>query len=108
MLGFKEEIEIGNTTGTTKTSVEARIDTGAAYSSIDVKLASELKLGPIVKYITIRNSHGDSLRPVVEGLVKIKGEEIKVLLSISDRSSLNFPVLIGRNLISQGFYVGKK
>ena len=50
--------------------LKARIDTGAQNSSVDLITAQNLKLGPIVKTKTIRNSHGNSLRPVVEATVE--------------------------------------
>ncbi len=41
-----------------KKKVLVKIDTGASKSSIDLDLASELRLGPIIKTKLIKSAHG--------------------------------------------------
>ena len=83
----------------------ARVDTGATRNSLSREIAKELDLGPAVETVSIRNSHGNSVRDVVEVEVELSGEKKKTKFNISDRSKMTYPVLIGRNLLSQGFLV---
>jgi len=83
----------------------AKIDTGADNSSIDMELASELQLGPIVKTKRIISSHGKSLRPVVEVTMDLAGKTITEYFTLYNRSHMKFPVLIGKNILRQGFLI---
>lgn len=83
----------------------ARIDSGAARSSIDLDLAFKLDLGPIIKTVKVISSHGKQSRPVVEAEVEIKGKKIKTSFNIADRKDMKYPVLIGRNVLKNGFLV---
>ena len=85
--------------------VTARVDTGATKSSMDLKLAAELKLGPIFKTRKVKSAHGDSLRPVVKGTVIIKGKQLSSDFTLADRNHLKYPVLIGRNLLRKGDFL---
>jgi len=98
-IGFIEKIKIGNKT------LPARIDTGAAYSSICTELAEKLKLGPVIKHIKVRTSNGEERRPVVEAEIEIKGKKIKTLLNIADRKNMIYPILIGRRVLRNSFII---
>lgn len=89
-----------------KTEVVAKIDTGAVKSSIDSKLASELKLGPIVGSRIIKNTHGSSVRVVIQAKLVIAGEEVKAKFTIADRKRMKYKLLIGQNVLKKlGFLV---
>jgi len=104
IIGLVEKvIIIGN--GKKKKSVDSRIDTGAEKSSIDMKLASELNLGPILKTKKIKSAHGIRLRPIVEVEVILAEKNMKELFSIVDRSHMKYPVLIGQNILKNGFLI---
>ncbi len=83
----------------------ARIDTGATKSSIDVSLASSLKLGPVVASKLVKNAHGSKLRPVIEANIEIEGKKIKSLFTLADRSHMKYKVLIGQNILKEGFLI---
>ena len=85
--------------------IEAKIDTGAVTSSIDTKLASKLKLGPIVRTSTVVSSHGRKVRIVVEAEIVIKGKKMKVHFNIATRKNLKYKVLIGNNVLKNNFLV---
>ena len=54
----------------------------------------------------IKSSSGESeIRYVIKTSVSIGGREIKTEVSLTDRGSMKFPVLIGRRLLSRGFLV---
>ena len=48
IIGLTEKVKLFSDNGKNKTLI-AKIDTGASRSSLDIKLASELNLGPIIK-----------------------------------------------------------
>lgn len=85
--------------------VVARIDTGAARSSVDLDLASKLKLGPIVSKSTIISSQGRSVRPVVKAKIEIGGKRLNCFFNIVSRDHMRYKILIGRNILKRGFLV---
>ena len=99
----------------------ARIDTGAAFSSLDArdlkveagfaefKLAkkyggSKLRL-PIVDWLTIRSSEMSETRPIVEVEFCIGPKRVRSRVNLNDRSAVRYPVLIGRNTLKENFIV---
>lgn len=54
----------------------------------------------------VKNSFGKSeLRFFVETIIIIFGEEYPIELSLSERSNMNYPILIGRKLLNDRFIV---
>jgi len=103
IIGLTENVTIkGSSHGK---ELVARVDTGATKSSIDISLAAELKLGPVVDSRLIKSAHGTKLRPVVEVNVIIGGKEIKARFTVADRSQMRYQVLIGQNILKQGFLI---
>ncbi|TKJ17763.1 hypothetical protein CEE44_04490 [Candidatus Woesearchaeota archaeon B3_Woes] len=104
VVGFVEDVTLfGNSTK--KKKVKARIDTGAVKSAIDAKLAAELHLGPIIRRKLVVSTHGRTLRPVMEAEVKIRSKKLKAEFTIADRSHMKFKVLIGQNVLKEGFLI---
>lgn len=99
VIGLTEKIKINGK------EIAAKIDTGAAYNSICSSLASKLKLGPIIKSVAIRSSHGSTRRPVVKANVEIKGKVFETEFTIASRMHMRYQVLIGQNLLSRGFFI---
>lgn len=83
----------------------ARIDTGAAKSSICQSVLDELKIKPSKKEIKVRSAHGTSVRPVVRTIVKIASKKIRASFSVIDRGHMKYEILIGRNILRKGFLV---
>ena len=83
----------------------AKVDTGASRSSIDTRLASELKLGPIVKTKLIKSSHGSSLRPVVEAYIHLDGKNLHTQFTLADRKHMKYKILIGLNTLREGNFL---
>jgi hypothetical protein len=107
VVGIIEEIEI---CGKESIKTMAVFDTGARMTSIDVRLAALAKLGPIVKTTKISNpsQKGQVRRPVVEAKLKVAGKEFDILVNIQDREHMTFPVIVGRNIITNNFVVDTK
>lgn len=96
----------------TNGDIEARVDTGAAYSSLHVDKVEELNdwicftrgeityKVPIDRQIKIRNAHGKNARPVIKLDVVFRGKRYnQVEFTITDRAGMKYEVLIGRNLL---------
>lgn len=110
--------------------IDAKIDTGAYTSAIhchNIKIAEKDN----VKYVTfnlldpshpdyndkrfrvplhakrkIKSSIGKSEeRCIIKTLITLFGEKFEIELSLSDRSKMEYPVLLGRKLLKKGFVV---
>ena len=103
MIGLIEEIKMyGN--GKNKILM-AKIDTGASKSSMDVKLAAELHLGPVIKSKLVKSASGSKIRPVIEAKIVLAGKKAKEEFTLADRSHLKYSVLIGQNILKHGFLI---
>lgn len=87
-----------------KKTVNARIDTGASQSSIDITLAHDLGLKNYIGKVNVISANGIKTRPIVEIEYELSGKKIKSNFTLADRSNLNYPVLIGRNDL-KGFII---
>ena len=86
--------------------VNARIDTGAQTSSIDVKLAAELNLGPIIETKNVKSAAGVGLRPLIKANINIRGKTMESLFTIANRDHMKYSVLVGRNILREaGFLI---
>lgn len=106
--------------------IEAKIDTGAYTSSIhcdsievvDSKvrcvfldethpnytgIAEEFD---IVKQVNVRSSNGmEEMRIMIRSHITILGETYKILLTLTNRSNMNYPILLGRKFLHGKFLV---
>ncbi len=100
----------------------ARIDTGAATTSIDarnikikdgnmVEFCLPKKYGgirillPVVELKTVKSAVGDNRRPVVEMEMCIGSVRFREQVNLNDRSKMEYPLLIGRNVLKNNFIV---
>ena len=104
IVGLIENIKIETKEGKKKT-IKAKIDTGASKSSLDLNLASKLKLGPVIKSKVVKSAHGNRLRPIVVATIELAGKTIKTQFTLADRSNMRYQVLIGINVLKKGFLV---
>ena len=102
----------------------ARIDTGAAKSSLDVRELRVLdnnaefrlseKFGglqirlPIIEWRHVRTNEGLKRRPVVELELCIGTRRLRTLVNLDDRTGLKYPLLVGRNTLKGSFIVDVK
>jgi len=83
----------------------ARIDTGAARSSIDTDLAEKLGLDlKNAEKIEVKSSLGQEERPIVWVTLQIDGRSIPTRVTVNDRSHLSSAILVGRHDLD-GFVV---
>ena len=107
-----------------KVKLPARIDTGAAKSSLD---AQELKVHedrvefklprkygglhlrlPIIEWRHVRTPEGLERRPVVELEICLGSSRIRTLVNLADRSMVKYPLILGRNFLKENFVVDVK
>lgn len=102
-------------------TLPARIDTGATVSSLDARDMSvrnqvaEFMLGkrygglrlrlPVVDWVQVRSSTGVEKRPVVEIGICLGPKLVRTLATLRDRSEMNYPFLVGRNVLNGSFMV---
>lgn len=106
IINGEEKVRVVGLNGKTET-VLARIDTGATRSSVDKELARKLgmlKKENILWKDTYRSAVGVQPRPIVGFHYWLAGRKIKSTASVTDRSKMKYPVLIGRNDLG-GFLV---
>ena len=110
--------------------IEAKVDTGAYNGAIHVSLVSEVEKNDkkIIRFILldedhpeyhgktfetdefekkkVRSSNGEiQERYVIPVSIILKGIELKVKLSLSNRKDLRYPILLGRKIIKKYFIV---
>lgn len=108
---MKEKTIIGLTTPVIvfgkkgKKEVIARVDTGATKSSIDTDLAKTIGVGPELKHALVKSAHGTRRRGVVLVDLMMGGEMKKAEFTLADRSHLKYLVLVGQNILKNGFLI---
>lgn len=103
VIGLAEKVNVKHRDG--KKSVIAKIDTGATKSSIDTNLAAELRLGPVIKSKLVKSAHGSKLRPIIEAEIELAGKNIKSEFTLADRAHMKYRILIGQNILKDGFLI---
>jgi hypothetical protein len=104
-----------------KITLPARIDTGAATTSLDARElvvrddiaefrlsetygGNKMKL-PVTAWKQVKSSGAEQRRPVVELDICIGDKLLRVEANLMDRSRVQYPLLIGRNVLEKGFVV---
>ena len=98
-IGYTEEVVLTGTRGSE--TVRAKSDTGAKRTSIDTRLAAEIGAGPIMAISKVRtgSAKGTRSRPVVDVVVGVGGNQHTVTASVEDRSHMEYPVILGRDIL---------
>jgi len=107
-----------------RVKLPARIDTGAAKSSLDARELTvhedrvEFKLPqkygglrlhlPIIEWRHVRTPEGLERRPVVELEICFGSERFRLLVNLADRSMVKYPLILGRNFLKENFVVDVK
>jgi hypothetical protein len=107
-----------------KVKLPARIDTGAAKSSLDARELKvhedwvEFKLPrkygslhlrlPIIEWRHVRTPEGLERRPIVELEICLGSKRIRTLVNLADRSMVKYPLILGRSFLKEDFVVDVK
>ena len=107
-----------------KVKLPARIDTGAAKSSLDARELKvygdrvEFKLPrkygglhlrlPIIEWRHVRTPEGLERRPIVELEICFGSRRIRTLVNLADRSMVKYPLILGRSFLKENFVVDVK
>ena len=104
IVGLVERIKIR---GKKTVATLALMDTGARSPSVDIRLASRAQLGPIIGLSKIKQASSKKkiIRPVVKAKIEIRGRKFNIEVNLQDRSHMNFPIIIGRNILSGNYIV---
>jgi hypothetical protein len=99
VIGYIEEVMVSGTAGSVQTL--AKSDTGATRTSIDTSLAAEIGAGPIKSMTRVKSGSLKSgkARPVVDLVIGIGGTQHTVTGSVEDRSHMDYPLLLGRDVL---------
>ncbi|QSW98075.1 RimK family alpha-L-glutamate ligase [Haloterrigena alkaliphila] len=99
VIGYTEKIVLSGTSGSK--TVLAKSDTGATRTSIDTALAADIGAGPIKSITKIRSGSSKTARsrPVVDVVVGVGGNQHTVTASVEDRSHMDYPVILGRDIL---------
>jgi RimK family alpha-L-glutamate ligase len=99
VVGYTEEVVVHGTQGSK--TVIAKSDTGATRTSIDTSLAAEIGAGPIKSVMKVKSGSLKSgkSRPVVDLVVGVGGRQHTVTASVEDRSHMDYPLLLGRDIL---------
>ncbi len=100
VLGYTTRIRITGRDGATQAI--AKSDTGARRTSIDTDLAGRIGAGPLVGTTEVRSGtgRGTETRPLVDVDLCLDGRWRTVTASITDRSEMTYPVLLGRDVLA--------
>ena len=125
-IGLGQDITIGAVEEITilpwNITLPARIDTGARRTSLD---ARDLKIVgktvnfrlvnpngkdqiirlPLKGMQRVHSASGNPKRPVVEMTICIGQKKMTIDVNLANRSRMTYPLLVGRNVIKQGFLV---
>ncbi|MFW5939859.1 MAG: RimK family alpha-L-glutamate ligase [Halolamina sp.] len=98
-VGYIEEVVVTGTSGSEQ--VFAKSDTGATRSSIDTGIAAEIGAGPIKSMTRVKSgsTRSGKSRPVVDLVIGVGGTQHTVTASVEDRSHMQYPLLLGRDIL---------
>ena len=102
VLGVIEDVIIRGKNG--PVTIQAKVDSGALRTSIDEKLAHELGLEMGADKLHVRSANGESVRPTAKVTYEIAGRKISSVVTVTDRSQMTCPMIIGR-LDMNGFLI---
>jgi hypothetical protein len=104
-----------------KVKVPARVDTGAAMTSLDARDLkvkedmAEFRLPgrhggvpirlPVAAWETVKSAGGQQRRPVVEIDICLGPKVLHVKVNLIDRSRMKYPLIVGRNILEMGYVV---
>lgn len=84
--------------------VMAKLDSGASRTSFDIHLAKQLGLEFREEKVKVKSASGRGERETVKLTFILQGKKITTVASVTDRSHMKYPIIIGRRDL-QGFLI---
>ncbi len=109
IIGVIEEVILRGPGGEIQT--RAKIDTGAARTSVDTDLARKLGLGPVERRIRTRSAAADrpEERDVVKAIIVIGSRAFETHVAVTDRKDMRYHVIVGMDVLRQaGFLISPR
>lgn len=99
VLGYTTRVRVTGRDGAE--AAIAKSDSGAERTSIDTGLAGRIGAGPLVGTTAVRSGTGSETetRPLVDVDLRLNGRWRTVTASVTDRSEMSHPVLLGRDIL---------
>lgn len=120
-IGWRELVEIKINQ---KIQILAKVDTGAEYSALHATDISIKKRGGeyyaifrvnpkiekqhmiVKRFVKVRSSNGETqLRPLINASAVIAGRKVKLDMTLTDRTPMNYDMLLGRKALVGKFVV---
>lgn len=105
-IGTVEEVTVIGPKGAIP--VQAKIDTGAARTTLDTDLAVRAGLGPVMDHVRIRASAANEpeKRDVVPARIVIAGRRFEIAAAVTDRKDMRYHMIVGMDVLrTSGFLV---
>jgi len=102
VLSIIEPITITN--GGLIRQYDAKLDTGAYRTSLDYSVVKEMNLGLLAEKFWAVSANGRQEREAVKLNYNLAGKRITTTATVTKRSHLKFPIIIGRRDL-KGFYI---
>ncbi len=106
VIGVIEEVTLRGPGGEVR--VRAKIDTGAARTSLDTDLAKRLGLGPVERRVHTRSAAADrpEVRDVVRVTLVIDSKVFDAHAAVTDRKDMKYHVIFGMDVLRRsGFLI---
>jgi hypothetical protein len=99
-IGYQEFVSIVGQFA--EVQLNAKIDTGADRTSLDMDIAARVGAGPIVDTVVTHSASGSRKRILARVKIQIRGKSYTVNAAVEDRSKMSSEVVIGRDILETG------
>ncbi len=109
VIGVIEQVTVRGPAG--EIEVRAKIDTGAARTSLDTDLAKKLGLGPVERRIRTRSAAADrpEVRDVVRATLVIDSRVFETHAAVTDRKDMKYHMIVGMDVLRKsGFLISPR
>ncbi len=109
IIGIIEQVTVRGPAG--EIEVRAKIDTGAARTSLDTDLAKKLGLGPVERRIRTRSAAADrpEVRDVVKATLVIDSKVFETHAAVTDRKDMKYHMIVGMDVLKHsGFLISPR
>lgn len=105
IIGVIEPVTLRGPNG--EITVPAKVDTGAARTSLDTDLAKRLGLGPVERRVRIHSAAAEKpeVRDVVTATLVIDSKVFETHVAITDRKDMVYHVIVGMDVLRKSDFL---